>query len=166
MNPHAAVDEDLTYSIIGAFFDVYNALGFGFLEHLYVTALERELRERGHEVARELSVSVMYKGEELGTQRLDMVVDGKVVIEVKSTFELHRSATRQLYNYLRATKLELGFLFYFGRKPEFYRVTCRHRRPSSGARDLEYISLPRSEQLNGDVPTDPLTRRESQRGCL
>jgi GxxExxY protein len=149
------IEERLTHSIIGAFYDVYNALGFGFLEHLYVTALERELLRRDHDVGREVSVHVMYKGEELGTQRLDMIVDGKVVIEVKSTFELHRSAERQLYNYLRATNLELGFLFYFGPKPQFYRVMCRNTRPSAPCRDLEHVRLPPPKSPNGDVARDP-----------
>ena len=54
---------------------MYNALGYGFLEHLYIMALERELLARGHHVAREVGVLVAYKGEELGYQRIDMVVD-------------------------------------------------------------------------------------------
>ena len=97
--------EDLIYSIVGAFFEVYNTLGYGFLEHLYLKALERELLARGHEVAREVWVTVMYKGGELGKQRLDMVVDDCVVIEIKSTHDLQKNATRQLFNYLRATDL-------------------------------------------------------------
>jgi GxxExxY protein len=115
------VDEELTRSIIGAFFDVYNTLGFGFLEKIYVMALERELRARGHHVQREVSVSIMYKGEELSSQRLDMVVDGRIIIEIKSTLELHASAKRQLYNYLRATHLDVGFVLQFGPKARFYR---------------------------------------------
>jgi GxxExxY protein len=155
MTPSWLIEERLTHSIIGAFYDVYNALGFGFLEHLYVTALERELLRRKHDVAREVSVRVVYKGEDLGTQRLDMIVDGKVVIEVKSTFELHRSAERQLYNYLRATNLELGFLFYFGPKPQFYRVMCRNTRSSATRRDLEHGHLPSPQRPIGDVAADP-----------
>ena len=112
----------LTRSIIGAFFEVYNTLGFGFLEHIYVAGLERELRNRGHCVARELSVRVLYKGEELGAQRLDLVVDQTVVVEVKSTAALHPSAPRQLFNYLRATNLEVGLLLHFGPDPKFYRL--------------------------------------------
>ena len=119
-------EERLTHSVIGAFFDVYNTLGFGFLEHLHAMAMERELRTRGHHVAREVGVRVVYKGEELGRQRLDMVVDGKVIVETKSTYELHPAAQRQLYNYLRATKLEVGLLFHFGREPEFYRLMYRN----------------------------------------
>lgn len=117
------IEADLTRSAIGAFYAVYNALGFGFLEHLYVMALERELIARGHRVAREVWVTVYYKGEELGKQRLDMVVDDVLVIECKSTDRLAPSASRQLFNYLRATNLKVGLLFHFGpEKAEFKRV--------------------------------------------
>jgi GxxExxY protein len=105
--------EELIYSIIGAFFEAYNTLGYGFLEHLYLKALEYELLARGHKVGREVWVTVMYKGRELGKQRLDMVVDDCIVIEVKSTHELPKNATRQLYNYLRATDLKSGLLLHF-----------------------------------------------------
>lgn len=120
-------EERLTHSVIGAFYEVYNHLGFGFLEHLYVIALERELLEREHRVAREVWVRVKYKGEELGIQRLDLIVDEKLVVETKATSELHKSATRQLYNYLHATNLELGLLLHFGPRPNFHRVICRNR---------------------------------------
>jgi GxxExxY protein len=113
--------EELTRSIIGAFYEVYNILGFGFLEHIYKMALERELRARGHHVAREVGVRVMYKGEELSHQRLDMIVDGKIVVEIKSTVDLHKSARRQVYNYLKSTNLEVGLLLHFGPKAAFYR---------------------------------------------
>ena len=108
------IEEELTYSIIGAAHEVYNTLGYGFLEHLYIKALERELLARGHKVSREVGVVVMYKGEELADQRLDMMVDDRVVVEVKSTPELHKAASRQLFNYLRATRIEVGLLFHFG----------------------------------------------------
>ena len=116
------IEEELTHSVIGAFFDVYNTLGFGFLEHVYVMALERELRARGHRVAREVCVVINYKGEELTTQRLDMVVDEKLVIETKAAAELHKSAPRQVYNYLKASSLEVGLLLHFGPEPAFYRL--------------------------------------------
>jgi GxxExxY protein len=125
------VEEKLTHSILGAFFEVYNALGYGYLEHIYVTALERELLARGHSVAREVGVRVIYKGEELGYQRLDMIVDGKVVLETKSTQELHESATRQLHNYLRATNLEVGLLLHFGPEPRFFRLVNPRRKSAS-----------------------------------
>ena len=122
--------EDLIYSIVGAFFEVYNTLGYGFLEHLYLKALERELLARGHQVAREVWVTVMYKGGELGKQRLDMVVDDCIVIEIKSTHELQKNSTRQLFNYLRATSLTAGILLHFGPEPRFFRISPPSRSKS------------------------------------
>ncbi len=116
------VEKELSGSVIGAFFDVYNTLGFGFLEHICSSALERELLARGHRVGREVGVRIMYKGEHLGSQRLDLIVDDKLVIETKSAPELHRAAIRQLQSYLHATHLELGLLLHFGPEPKFYRV--------------------------------------------
>ena len=122
-NP-ALIEEKLTGRVIGILFDVYNTLGFGFLEHLYVKALERELRRCGHDVGREVGVPVLYKGEELGFQRLDLVVDNRLVVETKSTYDLPKEAKRQLFNYLRATHLEVGLLLHFGPKPRLHRVIC------------------------------------------
>jgi GxxExxY protein len=124
-------EEALTGSVIGAFYDVYNTLRFGFLEHIYSLALERELLARGHRVAREVGVRVMYKGAELGIQRLDMIVDEKLVIEVKATTELHKSALRQLRSYLRATNLEIGLLLHFGPQAKPYRLTSRNQNNTS-----------------------------------
>ena len=118
------IEERLTRSVIGAFFEVYNTLGYGFLEHIYVMALERELMARGHRVAREVSVHVTYKGHVVAVQRIDMIVDEKLVVETKSTVELPTPAQRQLFNYLRATKLEVGLLLHFGVEPRFYRLVC------------------------------------------
>ncbi len=118
------IHDRLTYSVIGGFFEVYYTLGYGFLEHVYVAALTRELLSRKHEIGREVSVPVLYKGEEVARQRLDMIVDQKLVVEVKSTRTLHDGSVRQVENYLRATSLELGLLLHFGPQPRFYRVLC------------------------------------------
>jgi GxxExxY protein len=120
------VIESSSRSVIGAFLEVYNTLGYGFLEHFYVLALEHELRERGHHVARELSVDVRYKHLCLGQQRMDMVVDHRIVVEAKATEVLHPSAKRQLFNYLKATKMDVGLLLHFGREPKFHRVEYPH----------------------------------------
>ena len=130
--------EQLTHSVIGAFFEVYNTLGFGFLEQVYVRALAIELRQRGHVVDLEGSTSVSYKGIQVGWQRLDMVVDGVLVVEIKSTMELHSAARRQLLNYLCATRLELGLLLHFGPKARFYRLISRqnHLRRSAESAQL------------------------------
>ena len=132
--------ERLTHSVIGAFFDVYNGLGFGFLESVYTTALERELRDRGHQVGREVLAPVRYKGEIVARQRLDMVVDTRLVVEVKSTYDLHGSAPRQVYNYLRGTGLHVGLLLHFGPQPKFYRIFCS--KPSTSSHTLIYPNNP------------------------
>ena len=122
------VHERLSYSVIGAFFEVYYTLGFGFLEHVYVASLTRELKGRGHDVRREVSVPVFYKGEEVAHQRLDMIVDHKLVVETKSTHALHEGAVRQVENYLGATNIELGLLLHFGPQPKFHRVIASNSR--------------------------------------
>ena len=122
--PPELKEAETTSAIIGAFFEVYNALGFGFLEGLYMAALERELIAHGHQVGREVYVPVHYRGTELGRQRLDMVVDEKVIVEGKATEILHPNASRQLFAYQRATRLEVGLLLHFGPRPRFHRVVC------------------------------------------
>ena len=122
MARHELFAERLTHSIIGAFYAVYNYLGFGFLENIYKNALERELRARGHRVGREVFVAVYYKGELIGRQRIDMIVDECIVVEVKSTRMLQPNATRQLFNYLKATNLRAGLLLHFGPRANVYRV--------------------------------------------
>ena len=143
------IDEKLTKSVIGAFFEVYNTLGFGFLEHIYVMALERELRARNHEVAREVGIRVLYKGEELGTQRIDMLIDHKLVIETKSTLQLHPAATRQVYNYLRATNIEVGLLLHFGPEPKFYRQVLSNKN-KGGSRSGSASNPPNPRQVDID----------------
>jgi GxxExxY protein len=126
MSNHQLIEERLTESVIGAFYEVYNALGFGFLEQVYMMALERELRRRDHAVGREVSVRVYFKGDEISLQRIDMIVDERLVVEVKSTQELHKATPRQVYNYLRATRLQVGLLLHFGPEPAFYRLVHTH----------------------------------------
>src|ERR1043165_3374617 len=121
-----ADEEKLTYSIIGAFFDVYNGMGYGLVEHLYVIALEGELRDRGHDVVRELAVPVRFKGMMLGFRRLDMVVHNTVIVEAKSTPLLSKVATRQLYTYLRVSTYETGLLLHFGPQSNFNRIILRN----------------------------------------
>jgi len=138
MSDHELIEGPLTESVIGAFYEVYNNLGYRFLEQVYLAALERELRARGHTVGREVWVPVHYKGEEISRQRLDMIVDERLVVEAKSTQDLHKSAPRQVYNYLRATRLQVGLLLHFGPEPAFYRlVHTRSDPPNSNGQDHE-----------------------------
>lgn len=127
------LERERTHSIIGAFYDVYNALGYGFLEHVYSLALERELRARGHQVGREVSIPVRYKGEIITTQRVDMLADERIVIENKAGEFLPPLTPRQTLNYLRATTLPLALILHFGPEPRFYRIVCSRHRSSAGS---------------------------------
>lgn len=108
-------------SIVGAFYRVYNYYGFGLSEAIYAGALEYELGDRGHEVVRELAVRVAYLGRHVAWQRLDMVVDNRVIVEIKATETLSKAASRQVITYLRATVFEVGVLLHFGERPSFDR---------------------------------------------
>lgn len=102
--------EVLIRDVIGAFYEVHRHLGYGLFESLYARALEFELTEQGHQVEREVWVPVYYKRRELGKQRLDMIIDGVLVVEIKATQDLPKPAMRQVYSYIKSTKLELGLL--------------------------------------------------------
>jgi GxxExxY protein len=118
------IEGELTNEVIAAFFEVYGELGFGFAERVHLMALEREMISRGLRPAREFGVGVEYKGEIICSYRLDMVVNEKLIVEVKSTELLPPTALRQLTNYLRCTDLEVGLLLHFGPEPKFYRRIC------------------------------------------
>lgn len=121
-------EEAITKAIIAAFFEVYNRLGFGFLESVYAEALARELRRTGHKVEREVLVKVWYKGELIARQRVDMLVDDKVIVEIKAGLSLPQTGSRQLFNYLRGTDKEVGLLLHFGPEPKHYREYCPNTR--------------------------------------
>lgn len=120
--------ERVTKSIIDAFFTSYNKLDFGFLENVYCGALAVELRRRGHRVSRQVAVPVLYDGVEIARYRMDFVVDDAVIVEVKSTAHLNSSDSRQLSNYLRATRFDVGLLLHFGPTPKVYRLAAPPRR--------------------------------------
>lgn len=113
--------KDLTYEIIGSFYTVYNDMGFGFLEQVYVNSLSLELRARGLRVGREVPVEAKYLGQPVGAFRMDLVVEGRVLVEVKSGSMLVPADRRQILNYLRASDLSVGMLLHFGPKPKYER---------------------------------------------
>src|SRR5262245_28668325 len=120
------IEEALTYSIIGGFYDVRREMGFGYREVIYSLALEAALTEKGHKVAREVPVMVYFRGRPLARQVMDMVVDDTAIIEIKSPTGSERDACRQLYSYLWGTKYEVGLVLQFARKPKFYRLVCEN----------------------------------------
>jgi GxxExxY protein len=131
MRETGLIQRETTHDIIGAFYDVYRALGFGFLEHAYSLALERELVARGRRVSREVQIPIYYKGALLTNHRTDMIVDDAVVVEIKSTYALPPIAWRQTLNYLRATTLEVALLLHFGPEAKFYRIINSNVRANS-----------------------------------
>ena len=107
-------DNELTYEIRGAIFDVYNELGPGLLESVYEEALAFELQERGLEVVRQMEVPILYKGNELKTPlRLDLLVNDRVIVELKSVEDMRPVFTKQLLTYLKLLDKHIGILVNF-----------------------------------------------------
>ena len=106
-------EEELTYKIRGAVFEVYRQLGHGFLENVYQKALMHELKSLGLAVTYETPLTVYYKGYEIGEFRADLIVENKVLLELKAQANLHASAEAQVINYLKITNLNLGLLINF-----------------------------------------------------
>lgn len=113
---------ELTEKIIGAFYDVYSKLGYGFLEDIYEKAMVIELKKRGLVPNPELPIEVFYEGQLIGKYYADIVVNELVILELKSVKTLVAEHEAQLLNYLKATPYEVGLLLNFGPKPE----TKRH----------------------------------------
>jgi GxxExxY protein len=133
-------EEALTRRIIGAFYDVYNALGYGFVESVYANALTHEIVGRGFHVVREASAEVRYKDEVVGTFRADLLVEARVVVELKACRRIDDSHYAQLLNYLRATDLEVGLLLHFGPRASFKRFVASNEPRRSRSNRRESVS--------------------------
>jgi GxxExxY protein len=119
---------ELTNKIIGVFYEVYNELGHGFLESVYETAFEMALASSGVPVLRQIEVPVWFRGKKIGDFTADMLVDKRVLLELKAGQALSKAHEAQLLNYLRATRIEVGILFNFGMTPEFKRMAFDNSR--------------------------------------
>lgn len=124
-------DEQLTYEIRGAIFEVHTQLGPGLLEDVYEEALMIELKSRGLKVQNQVLVPVYYKGQKLNKEyRLDILVNGRVIVELKSVEQLSKVHYKQLYNYLRLTNLRVGILVNFNSdtidRTSFERIFNKH----------------------------------------
>jgi GxxExxY protein len=116
------VNEEITNKIICAFYNGYNTLGHGFLEKVYENALAVELQKLDLTVAQQESIKVYYESVQVGDYFADIIVNGLVILELKSAEGLRNEHIAQLTNYLKATDKEVGLLLNFGRKPEFKRI--------------------------------------------
>ena len=120
--------EALTGEIIRTFFNVYNELGYGFLERVYQNALFYELEEYGFKVEAQKKIKVYYKGIVVGEYIADIIVNDLVILELKAQEYLVEANEFQLINYLKAIDCEVGLLLNFGKKPEFIRKVFQNNR--------------------------------------
>ena len=111
----------LTSTIIKAYYNVYNSLGYGFLEKVYENAMMIELKKFDLKCEKQVSVTVFYDSEKVGEYYADIVVNDSVIIELKACEYLLEEHEAQLLNYLRATDIEVGLLLNFGKEAEFKR---------------------------------------------
>ena len=120
-NHQGAKHKELTEEIIRIFYKVYNTLGYGFLEKVYENAMMIELRKSNIPATPQSPIQVLYEDKVVGEYFADILVDEKVIVEIKAVKNLNPEHEAQLLNYLKATEIEVGLLLNFGPKPEIKR---------------------------------------------
>ena len=113
---------ELSEAIIETYFDVYNQLGFGFLEKVYQNAMFFELKSKGYKVQAQKQINVYYKDKLVGEFYADIVINDVIIIELKACENICEAHKAQLLNYLKGTQIEVGILLNFGERPEFKRL--------------------------------------------
>ena len=114
MKKSPIVEKVLSYQIVNAAFEVHNHLGPGFLEAIYEAAMVLELEARGHKVESQVRVPVYYRAQKIGEHVLDLLVDQKIILELKAVAEIAPIHQQQALSYLKATGLELAIVINFG----------------------------------------------------
>jgi GxxExxY protein len=122
--------QDLSDKIIKCFYEVYNILGYGFLEKVYESALFNELKISGLNCERQKKIDVYYKATLVGEYYADIIVEDKIILELKASEAICEEHEFQLINYLKATNVEVGLLLNFGKKPEIKRKIFTNDRKS------------------------------------
>jgi GxxExxY protein len=112
----------ITDQILRVFYDVYNELGYGFLESVYHRSLVLALESKGLKVCSRVAIPVWFREHQVGHFEADVLVENCVLLELKAARSLDRSHYAQLMNYLKATEIEVGLLLNFGERPEFKRI--------------------------------------------
>lgn len=113
---------ELTETIIGVFYDVYNELGHGFLESVYRNSMRLALIEKGLSVETEVPIAVFFRGNNVGDFRADLIVEKSILLELKTAEAIVKTHEAQILNYLRSTVLEIGLILNFGPKPQVRRL--------------------------------------------
>jgi GxxExxY protein len=127
--------EELSNKIIGCFYKVYNKLGYGFLEKIYLNSMMIELQRSGLQVEKQKQIKVYYDGLMVGEYFADLIVENTVILELKAAEALVLEHELQLVNYLKATEKEIGLLLNFGREPVFCRkIFTNDRKKISGSK--------------------------------
>lgn len=121
-NCEALKHDAVTDKIIGTFYDVYNELGYGYLESVYEESMVIALRSCGLAVHRQVPVPVWFRGHKVGDFRADILVQNTVLVELKCARLLDRTHEAQLLHYLKSTEIEVGLLLNFGTRPQFRRL--------------------------------------------
>jgi GxxExxY protein len=145
----AMLHAEITEKVIAVFYDVYNELGHGFLESVCQAAMVMALKQAGLVVEQQVHFTVWFRGVPIGHFVADIVVNGKVLIEIKSASALHPWNEAQLLNYLRVSSIEVGLLMNFGPKAEYRRRIFTNDRKKQRFTDSDGLVSP------GLDPTDP-----------
>jgi len=119
---------ELTEQIIGIFYDVYNELGFGFLEKVYEEAMAVAFKERGINFQQQVPIPIWFHGQIIGSYDADLVVNRVVLLELKACRTLDPAHEGQLLHYLRSTEIEVGLLLNFGPRPQVKRLAFENER--------------------------------------
>ncbi|HXE91353.1 MAG TPA: GxxExxY protein [Terriglobales bacterium] len=137
---HGLLQEELTDKIIGVFYEVFNELGHGFLESVYEQAMFKALTQAGLKVERQVPIPVWFRGEQIGDFRADLLIDGKVLVELKAVHNLDSTHEAQVLNYLRATTIEVGLLRNFGPRPQLRRLLFTNDRKNIRVHPCESVA--------------------------
>ncbi len=118
----------ITDAVLKIYFDVYNQLGSGFLEKVYQNAMYFELKNKGFKVEAQKQIKVYFRKQLVGEYYADLIVEDKIIVELKATELLMNAHVAQTLNYLKATEIEVGLLLNFGEEPEFKRMIYTNNR--------------------------------------
>ncbi len=130
---------ELTNKILYVFYRVYGELGYGFMESVYEEAMTISLNESSLRVHRQVPIPVWYHGKNIGDFKADLLVEEKVLLELKAVKDLNPAHAQQTLNYLRATNIEVALLLNFGGEPQVKRLVFDNERKSNHLNLMDWI---------------------------
>lgn len=158
-DPHYDPDvfrhREMTEKVIGVFYDVYNELGFGFLESVYQEAMIVALQQVGLKISRQVRLPVYFRGRPIADFVADIVVNDSVILELKAVEGLVAIHESQLLNYLKATEIEVGLLLNFGPKPQVKRRAFANDRKRLRPKIEHEMEQPHDEEDEDTIKTNP-----------